>query len=170
MPPPVSAPESAPPWPDDLLLLMPVVLLDFLDDTFLDFVILVLSVAPAPALPSLEAPAAGCVCADAMVLTPTNEAATRAASASLDRMRNISLTECLRDSEPATSHRVPADARGIFLNIGNSIAGTRGPGVRSFTGLLQGCNSRAGNPRKQPLSPKFGRDRVKTLRRNQYPS
>jgi hypothetical protein len=30
-------------------------------------------------------------------VTPTNEAATRAASASLDRMRKFSLTEGLRD-------------------------------------------------------------------------
>jgi hypothetical protein len=124
---------------------------------------LVLSVAPAAALPSLEAPAAGCVCADAMVVTPTNEAATRAASASLDRMKEFSLAECLRDLEPATSHCVPADARGIFLNIGNRIAGTRTPRACLFTRLLQGCNSGAEKKQKKSPSSKFSRDQMRAL-------
>jgi hypothetical protein len=45
--------------------------------------------APAPALPSADAPGAGCagsVCADAMAVAPNNEATTRVEMASLDRM------------------------------------------------------------------------------------
>jgi hypothetical protein len=80
------APESVLPGPADLLLLMPIVVPDFLLDDIFFFFILV-SVAAGAALLSLDAPAAGAgVCAEAMVVTPTNEAATRAASASLDRM------------------------------------------------------------------------------------
>jgi len=93
---------------------------DFLLDAIFFFFILV-SVAAGAALLSLDAPAAGAgVCAEAMVVTPTNEAATRAASASLDRM-DSSPWLSLRDSDPATADSVPADARGIFLNIGNQI-------------------------------------------------
>src|SRR5260370_362290 len=39
-----------------------------------------------PTLPSLEAPGAGCICADAIAVAPNNEATTRAEIASLDRM------------------------------------------------------------------------------------
>src|SRR5260370_1292064 len=48
-------------------------------------------VASAPALPSLEAPGAGCVCADAIAIAPNSAATTRAEIASLDRMAISSL-------------------------------------------------------------------------------
>jgi hypothetical protein len=109
---------------------MPIVVPDFLLDDIFFFFILV-SVAAGAALLSLDAPAAGAgVCAEAMVVTPTNEAATRAASASLDRMDSspwlsICLAEYLRDSELPTGDCVPAGASGIPLNIGNQIFACR---------------------------------------------
>jgi hypothetical protein len=72
------------------LALIPVVVPDFI---LLDFILFILpdfilvSVAPGPTLPSLDAPAAGCVCADAIAVAPNSEATTRAEIASLDRMR-----------------------------------------------------------------------------------
>jgi hypothetical protein len=47
--------------------------------------------APGPTLPSLDAPGAGCVCADAIAVAPNKDITTRAETASLDRMRKISL-------------------------------------------------------------------------------
>jgi hypothetical protein len=72
--------------------LIPVVVPDFillvlvLPDFILDC-----GVAPGPTLPSLDAPGAGCVCAEAIAVAPSIEATTRAEIASLDRMRNLLL-------------------------------------------------------------------------------
>lgn len=81
--------------------LMPVVvpvfiLLDFtwLDFMWLDFILE--SVAPGPTLPSLEAPGAGCIWADAIAVAPNNETTTRAEMASLDRMRYLLLWIVMR--------------------------------------------------------------------------
>jgi hypothetical protein len=71
--------------------LIPVVVPDFallvlvLPDFILEWVV---GVAPGPTLPSLDAPAAGCVCAEAIIVAPSIEATTRAEIASFDRMRN----------------------------------------------------------------------------------
>jgi hypothetical protein len=64
--------------------LIPVVVPDF---TLPDFILVLVPVEPGPTLPSLEAPGAGCICADAIVVAPINDAATKAESASLDRMK-----------------------------------------------------------------------------------
>jgi hypothetical protein len=45
-------------------------------------------VAPGPTLSSLDAPGAGCVCAETIV-APSIEATTRAEMASFERMRNL---------------------------------------------------------------------------------
>jgi hypothetical protein len=89
----LSVPEPTLPSLDGLralLLLIPVVVLDFI---LLDFATLagfiLVPAAPGPTLPSLDAPGAGWVCADAMAVAPNSEAATRAESASLDRMRDL---------------------------------------------------------------------------------
>jgi hypothetical protein len=91
----------------DLLLLIPVVVPDFalLDVTFLVF-ILVPEVAGA-ALSSLEAPGAGCVWADAIMVVPTSEAATMTESASLDRMKISPFWYATRDSKPEKLIYVP---------------------------------------------------------------
>src|ERR1700704_4496990 len=82
------------PWPDGLrasprlvLELIPVVVPDFI---LLDFILpdfILVSLAPGPTLPSLDAPGAGCVCADAIAVAPNSEATTRAEIASLARMK-----------------------------------------------------------------------------------
>jgi hypothetical protein len=68
--------------------LMPVVAPDFI---LPDFILVLVPVEPGPTLPSLEAPGAGCTCADAIDVAPINDAATRTESASLDRMKDILL-------------------------------------------------------------------------------
>jgi hypothetical protein len=72
--------------------LIPVVVPDFILLVFVlpDF-ILEWVVASGPTLPSLDAPGAGCICAEAIVVAPSIEATTRAEIASLDRMRNLLL-------------------------------------------------------------------------------
>jgi hypothetical protein len=73
---------------------MPVVVPDFallvfiLSDFILEWVV---GVAPGPTLPSLDAPGAGCICAEAIAVAPSIEATTRAEIASLDRMENLLL-------------------------------------------------------------------------------
>jgi hypothetical protein len=71
--------------------LIPVVVPDFilLDFTFPDFILE--PVAPGPTLPSLDAPGAGCVCADAIAVAPNSEATARAEIASLARLRDLLL-------------------------------------------------------------------------------
>jgi hypothetical protein len=66
--------------------LIPVVVPDFilLCFTLPDFILV--PVAPGPTLPSLDAPGAGCICADAIVVAPNSAATTRVEIASLDRM------------------------------------------------------------------------------------
>ena len=66
--------------------LIPVVVPDFilLCFTLPDFILV--PVAPGPTLPSLDAPGAGCICADAIVVAPNSAATTRAEIASLDGM------------------------------------------------------------------------------------
>jgi len=66
--------------------LVPVVVPDFilLCSVLPDFILL--PVAPGPTLPSLDAPGAGCICADAIVVAPNSAATTRVEIASLDRM------------------------------------------------------------------------------------
>jgi hypothetical protein len=64
--------------------LIPVVVSDFIFIVLPDFILVLL--APGPTLPSLDAPGAGWVCADAIAVAPNIEAMTRAESASLDRM------------------------------------------------------------------------------------
>jgi hypothetical protein len=88
-------------------LLIPVVVPDFalLDVIFLVFILV--SVAAGAAVPSLEAPGVDCVCADAIVVAPTSEAATITESASLDRMKILLFGYAVRDSEPATPICVP---------------------------------------------------------------
>jgi hypothetical protein len=73
--------------------LIPVVVPDFilLCFTLPDFILEWVVVAPGPTLPSLDAPGAGCVCADAIAVAPNSEATARAEIASLDRMRNLLL-------------------------------------------------------------------------------
>jgi hypothetical protein len=73
--------------------LIPVVVPDFilLCFTLPDFILEWVVVAPGPTLPSLDAPGAGWVCADAIAVAPNNEATARAEIASLDRMRNLLL-------------------------------------------------------------------------------
>jgi hypothetical protein len=84
-----SVPEV--PWPDGVRAMLflepdfvaePVVVPDFI---LLDFILL--PVAPGAGVPSLDAPGAGWVCADAMALVPNIAAMTTAESASFDRMR-----------------------------------------------------------------------------------
>jgi len=77
--------------------LMPVVVPDFVLLVFIlsgfilpDFML----EAPDPALPSLDAPVAGCVCADAIIVAPNNEAIATAAITSLDRMISLLLWIC----------------------------------------------------------------------------
>jgi hypothetical protein len=90
-----SAPGAALPFLEPEL--MPVVVPDFalLDFILSDFALLdfILEVA-GPALSSLDAPAGGCVCADAIAVAPNNEATMRAEIASLDRMKNLLLWIC----------------------------------------------------------------------------
>jgi hypothetical protein len=90
-----SAPGAALPFLEPAL--MPVVVPDFalLDFILSDFILLdfILEVA-GPALSSLDAPAGGCVCADAIAVAPNNEATTTAGIASLDRMKNLLLWIC----------------------------------------------------------------------------
>jgi hypothetical protein len=62
------------------------ILVDFILPDFIPGV-----VTPGPTLPSLDAPGAGCVCADAIAVAPNREATARAEMASLDRMRNLLL-------------------------------------------------------------------------------
>ncbi len=87
-----SAPGAALPFLEPEL--MPVVVPDFALLVFIlsGFVLLdfILEVA-GPALSSFDAPAGGCVCADAIAVTPNNEATMRAEIASLDRMKNLLL-------------------------------------------------------------------------------
>jgi hypothetical protein len=74
--------------------LIPVVELDFILLVFVlpDFILeCVVLVAPGPTLPSLDAPGAGCICADAIAVAPNTMAATSAEIASLDRMRILLL-------------------------------------------------------------------------------
>jgi hypothetical protein len=106
---PVSGPTL--PWPDGLRvvpLLIPVVAPDFV---LLDFIIfpdfILVPVAPGPTLPSLDAPGAGCVCADAIAVAPNNEATTRAEMASLDRMKYLRFRSTIRDSKLAARISVP---------------------------------------------------------------
>jgi hypothetical protein len=73
-------------WEWELIPLV-VPLLVFVDFIFSDFILGL--VTPGPTLPSLDAPGAGCVCADTIVVAPTREATTRAGITSLDRMRNL---------------------------------------------------------------------------------
>src|ERR1700738_2433054 len=88
--------------------LIPVVVPDFILLCFIlpDFI--VVSGAPGPTLPSLDAPGAGCVCADAIVVVPKSAATTRAEIASLDRM-GISCWMNMNDagSKPAARIWVP---------------------------------------------------------------
>jgi hypothetical protein len=123
------APESV--LPVDLLLLMPVVVLDFLDDIFFFFIL----VAAGAALLSVDAPAAGAVvCAEAMVVAPTNEAATRTASASLDRMDCSPWLRVCAIQNLRRRDCVPADASRISLNIGNQILAGRSQRIIGRTG------------------------------------
>jgi hypothetical protein len=74
--------------------LIPVVVPDFalLVFIFSDFILeWVVGVAPGPTLPSLDAPGAGCICAEAIAVAPSIKATTRAEIASLDRMENLLL-------------------------------------------------------------------------------
>jgi hypothetical protein len=76
---------------------IPVVAPDFI---LLDFILpdfILVPVAPGPTLPSLDAPGAGCVCADAIAVAPNNEATTRAEMASLDRMRNLRFSTTMEE-------------------------------------------------------------------------
>jgi hypothetical protein len=121
---PVSGPTL--PWPDGLRvvpLLIPVVAPDFI---LLDFIIfpdfILVPVAPGPTLPSLDAPGAGCVCADAIAVAPNNEATTRAEMASLDRMR-ISVF----DQRYGTQNL----QRGLVFQIGRWFFGTGTGGQHS---------------------------------------
>src|ERR1022692_4488806 len=57
-------------------------------------------VASVPALPSLDAPVAGCICADAIAVAPNHAATTRAETASLHRMATS--LDC--DATTTTSH------------------------------------------------------------------
>src|ERR1700682_5420607 len=91
--------------------LIPVVVPDFILLCFIllcfilpDFILV--SVAPGPTLPSLDAPGAGCVCADAIVVVPKSAATTRAEIASLDRM---GISRWMNDagSKPAARIWVP---------------------------------------------------------------
>jgi hypothetical protein len=92
----LSVPGPTLPWPDGLRAgplaappeLMPVVAPDLV---LLDFIVLpdfILGpVTPGPTLPSLDAPGAGWVCAEAIAVAPNREATIRAEIASLDRIR-----------------------------------------------------------------------------------
>lgn len=75
----------------------PVVVPDFILDL----------VAPGPTLPSLDAPGAGCICAEAIVVAPNSEATTRAEIASLDRMKNLLLGWMMLETKLATRVSVP---------------------------------------------------------------
>jgi hypothetical protein len=98
--PALSVPGPTLPWPEGLRALplwepalIPLVVLDFI---LLDFILpdfILVSVAPGPTLPSLDAPGAGCICADAIAVAPNSEATTRAEIASLDRMRRSCFDE-----------------------------------------------------------------------------
>jgi hypothetical protein len=97
--------------------LMPVVLPDFALLVFIlsDFILPDFMLgAPGPALPSLDAPAAGCVCADAIAVAPNNDAIMRAEIASLDRMNNLLLWMCDAGVELATRICVPGSAAVFF--------------------------------------------------------
>jgi hypothetical protein len=67
---------------DIVPLLMPVVVPDFILLDLVDFMCVL--------VPPLM-PGAGCVCADAIVVAPTSDAATRTDIISLDRMKDILL-------------------------------------------------------------------------------
>jgi hypothetical protein len=71
--------------------LIPVVVLDFilLDFILPDFILCGVLVVPGPTSPWPDAPGAGCVCADAIVVAPKSEAIARAEIASLNRMGNL---------------------------------------------------------------------------------
>jgi len=66
-------------------LFIPVVVPAFILEWVLEWV------APGPTLPSLDAPGAGCVCADALAVAPSREASAIAEIASLVRIREHSL-------------------------------------------------------------------------------
>src|SRR3954469_4539474 len=95
----LSVPGPTLPWPDGfraspllappMPLLMPVVVPFFM---LFDLAVLDL-VAPGPTLPSLEAPGAGCICADATSEEPTSDAMATATTANLDRMRILPRTD-----------------------------------------------------------------------------
>jgi hypothetical protein len=88
---------------------MPVVVSDFVLLDFIIFPDFILGpVAPGPTLPSLEAPGAGWVCADAIAVAPNREATTRAEMASLDRIR-ILLGWWMQETKLATSICVPEE-------------------------------------------------------------
>jgi hypothetical protein len=104
------------PWPDGFresplraAAFIPVVVPDFilLDFIFPDFILE--SVAPGPTLPSLDAPGAGCVCADTIAVAPSKEATTRAEIASLDRMTDLPVWMMMRDVQLATRIWVPRE-------------------------------------------------------------
>lgn len=90
-------------------------------DVEVDFVLLVfvlvdfifewvVPVAPGPTLPSLDAPGAGCICADAIAVAPNTKAATSAEIASLDRMRILLLW--MRDAGIETCRAYLGSRRG----------------------------------------------------------
>jgi hypothetical protein len=113
-----SAAGAAPPFLEPEL--MPVVVPDFALLVFIlsDFILPDFMLgAPGPALPSLDAPAAGCVCADAIAVAPNNDAIMRAEIASLDRMNNLLLWMCDAGVELATRICVPGSAV-VFLGGG----------------------------------------------------
>jgi hypothetical protein len=114
----LSVPGPTLPWPDGLRAsplwapaLIPVVVPDFI---LLDFILpdfILESVAPGPTLPSLDAPGAGWVCADAIAVTPNSEATTRVEIASLDCMDespafddDAEVKTCSRDLGSGTGH------------------------------------------------------------------
>jgi hypothetical protein len=97
------------------LPLIPVVEPDFI---LLDFILpdfILVSVAPGPTLPSLDAPGAGCVCADAIAVVPNSEATTRAEIASLDRMR--CLLHWISDARVKTCDAGLGSAAGAYFRV-----------------------------------------------------
>lgn len=96
---------------------MPVVVPDFALLVFVlsDFILPDFMLeAPGPVLPSLDAPAVGCVCADAIAVAPNNEAITRVAITNLDRMISLLLWICDAGIELAIRICVPGLAAGFF--------------------------------------------------------
>src|SRR5436305_13786353 len=73
----LSVPGPTLPWPDGLraspLFMPPILLPVVMPDFILDFDLEVDLVAPGPTLPSLEAPGAGCICADAISTAPNSD-------------------------------------------------------------------------------------------------